>query len=738
MNKKFLAIALSVCLCNPAGAVDDFAWNTPSVNCSGSMPLGGGDIGMNVWVDFSSNDVQCLVCQSGSFDENNTLLKFGQLRIQLDDPREKFVEQRLCLEKGSMLLTFENTIIELWVDVWKPVIHVEANRPVDLKFETWRDQPRRINRFVCQQSSWKWALPKNVKTYTLPDSIQQHEDGTVIVWHQNQHDNVLQGTLELEHMGQYVDSIYNPIRNRITGGQTIRLNGRPTKNPQETYDQWAIVLCNQQSSLSEWQKQLQQTTLAINSKADKRATQKWWKEFWERSFIISDGKAHEALRNYNLFRYMMGCNAHPAKEGERWPTKYNGGLFTFSPVYCDTILAEYDKESPDIVTPDYRRWGGGTHTAQNQRLVYWPLLQTGDFDALQGELDFYSRILPAAELRSRHYWGHGGACFTEQIENFGMPNIAEYGKHRNGGDPGIEDNRWLEYEWDTALEFAEMYCLYPHAFSPYGAKASAQAAHRLIMSCLRFFDEHYTELDSLGHKIIYPGSACETYKLTRNAASTIAGLLRVSGDAIEHQAELALSADEVAWLHRFRDQLPPIPTCQHNGKTLIAAAESWERMQNVETPQLYPVWPWRIIGGQLASDTYHNDSIALHHRNWLGWKQDNIWAAYVGDTDEAWRLTMNKLLVQKAEHNCDLYRFPAFWGPGYDWMPDHNWGGSAMIGLHAMLMQEDERGRIRLLPAWPKDQDVHFRLWASGHRQVEVDYRGGKIVRYTINGKSQL
>ena len=33
------------------------------------------------------------------------------------------------------------------------------------------------------------------------------------------------------------------------------------------------------------------------------------------------------------------------------------------------------------------------------------------------------------------------------------------------------------------------------------------------------------------------------------------------------------------------------------------------------------------------------------------------------------------------------FRFPAFWGPGYDWAPDHNWGGSGMIGLQEMLLQ---------------------------------------------------
>lgn len=726
--KKFLRIRITLllaCLMTSATAVEDYVWTTPSFNSSESMPLGGGDIGMNVWVDALTNEVNCLVSQSGCFDENNTLLKFGRLRIQLPDRFERLVEQRLCVGKGSMLIRFDQTEMELWVDVWKPVIHIEANQPIIVAYDSWREHDTPLDRFICQESSWKWAVPKGC--YTLHDSIQRNDDGTVTAWHQNQNDTLFRHTLRQQGMLQFADSIYNPIKGRIFGGMTRRL----------TEQHWVVVLCNQQSSLDEWQSQLNRTYKAIRTQKDRKATRNWWWDFWQRSFVVSNGRASEALRNYALFRYMMGCNAHPARQGERWPTKFNGGLFTFDPADCDSVMAQYKHDKPDVVTPDYRRWGGGVHTAQNQRLLYWPMLQTGDWDALQCQLDFYTRTLPAAELRSRHYWQHGGACFTEQMENFGLPNPAEYGKHKDGGDPGVEDNRWLEYEWDTALEFAEMYCLYPFASSPYGRKEAARQARTLIMSCLRFFDEHYATSDSIGHKIIFPGSGCETYKIARNPSSTIAALMRVSADALAHRDDLSLSDADVAWLERFRATLPPLPTRQQRGHLCIAPAESWERRQNVESPQLYPVWPWRVVADSLAINTYLHDSIALANRNYVGWKQDNIWAAMVGKTEEAWTMTLQKLVVNAPAERSNLYRFPAFWGPGYDWMPDHNWGGSAMIGLHAMLMQEDDEGNIKLLPAWPRDEDVHFRLWASGHRQVEVIYRNGRIEKYTINGKAQ-
>jgi hypothetical protein len=69
-------------------------------------------------------------------------------------------------------------------------------------------------------------------------------------------------------------------------------------------------------------------------------------------------------------------------------------------------------------------------------------------------LNFYLHALKNAELRTKVYWGHKGASFTEQIELFGLPAAFEYGWNRPKGYPeGVEYNKWLEYVWDTALEF---------------------------------------------------------------------------------------------------------------------------------------------------------------------------------------------------------------------------------------------------------------------------------------------
>ncbi|HKZ66357.1 MAG TPA: hypothetical protein VJ111_08390, partial [Chitinophagaceae bacterium] len=408
-----------------------------------------------------------------------------------------------------------------------------------------------------------------------------------------------------------------------------------------------------------------------------------------------------------------------------WPTKFNGGLLTVDPVFTDTAHR---------LTPDYRNWGGGLHTMQNQRLVYFPMIRNGDWDVLQSQLDFYFRILRNAELRSKVYWNHGGACFTEQMENYGLPNYAEYGQKRpDDFDKGLEYNAWLEYEWDTVFEF----CLMMLEEERYTGKDISNAIP-FVESCLQFFDEHYQylskkrgskSLDGKGKLVLYPGSAAETYKMTYNSATTISAMQTITKRLLALPAKYANDEKRKQWQNLLQ-RIPGLSYADFNGHVTIAPAQLWERINNTESPQLYPVYPWGIYsvgkpGLDTALNTWNYDTNVVKFRSHIGWKQDNIFAARLGLTDEAWRLTSLKL------ENSGR-RFPAFWGPGFDWVPDHNWGGSGMIGLQEMLLQTDDK-RILLFPAWPKDIDVHFKLHAPYNTTVEAELKNGKIVTLKVS-----
>jgi hypothetical protein len=93
-------------------------------------------------------------------------------------------------------------------------------------------------------------------------------------------------------------------------------------------------------------------------------------------------------------------------------------------------------------------------------------------------------------------------------------------------------------------------------------------------------------------------------------------------------------------------------------------------------------------------------------------------------TEEAAEITIKKLKDSER-------RFPTFWGPGHDWVPDHNWGGSGMIGLQEMLMQTVD-DKIYLFPAWPKEWDVSFKLHAPYNTTVEGVLKNGQIVSVEV------
>jgi Domain of unknown function (DUF5703) len=724
-------------------------WYEQSKHAGESMPCGGGDIGMNVWVE--NGELLIYVARSGSFNEDNAMMKAGRIRVKLSpNPfAGKILKQELHLQEGYVTVKGEGNAvkatIKIWADVFKPVAHIEIDASkkivVEAAYESWRYQDRIVKARENFGNSYKWAAPKN---NIYKKDIIDFNKNEVIFYHHNTSETIFDVTVAQQGMDSLKNELYNPLRKLAFGGSFSGNNFIPAGTNEGVYANtdfkaWKIKsnaasrkhLLNlflhtaQVESIATWKNSLDSLKKKpTNVLLSFYNTQLWWKQFWNRSFVQIDksnvnSKASEVGRNFTLFRYMLACNANGS-----WPTKFNGGLFTIDPIFTDTSKK---------LTPDFRNWGGGLHTMQNQRLVYFPMIKNGDWDMLKTQLDFYFRILKNAELRSKLYWNHGGACFTEQMENFGLPNYAEYGQKRPADfDKGVEFNEWLKYEWDTVFEF----CLMMLEEENYTGKDISKAIP-FIESCLQFFEEHYqyeakqkgqNAYDENGKLILYPGSAAETYKMANNSTSTIAALQTITKRLLALPAKYIGNEKRKHW-QKFLTQIPEINYTSFNGHTTIAPAKSWELIKNTESPQLYPVYPWGIFGVgknglDTALNTWHYDTSVIKFRSHIGWKQDNIFAARLGLTEEAWRLTSLKL--QNAKN-----KFPSFWGPGFDWLPDHNWGGSGMIGLQEMLLQTADR-KIFLFPAWPKNIDVHFKLHAPYNTTVEAEMKNGEIIKLLV------
>lgn len=724
-------------------------WDSPSANALESMPCGGGDVGMNVWVE--NGDVLVYLSRSGTFDELNSFPKLGRIRLRLtpnpfDEP-ESF-RQELRLREGNVEIRARKNGLETKISVWADVFHptayvdVEASSPISLSatYENWRFQERRLASGELQSCRTYMKAPFDA--VMKPDVVRFDQDG-VLFFHRNEGRTAFDVAVAQQKLDEIKAELWNPLRDLVFGGRMSGEGFIPGGTTEGRYAStdfkgWILkssapvkrcalqiafhteVVPTEQSWL-DGLASLEEKIRGRRSEA-RTASLEWWRAFWERSYVFVDwenpdprNEKWQVGRNYQVFRYQLGCNAYGA-----YPTKFNGGLFCVDPEFVEPELR---------FTPDFRRWGGGSFTAQNQRLVYWPMLRSGDFDMMKPQFDFYNNALGNAERRTRRYWGHDGASFVEQIENYGLPVAFEYGWNRPADlDPGMQNNRWLEYVWDTVFEFGMM------ILDRYDCNGDDPAPYLpLIESCLRFYDEHYrmlnkqrsgSELDERGKLLIQPGTACETYKRAVNPLPTLCALRCVTDRMLALPEEL-LSGSRRTYLEELRARIPEDFYYRVQcGRKTFSPAKSWEWMQNVDFAQMYSVFPWGIHGVgrpelDVARDTWRFGADDEHQHGVASWQQNAIFCARLGLKKEAAELTIEKMKDAPR-------RFPTWWGPGFDWVPDHNWGGSGMIGLQEMVMQCHD-GKICLAAGLPKTWNVAFKLHAPRRTVVEGRIADGKI-----------
>ncbi|MFW6336145.1 MAG: DUF5703 domain-containing protein, partial [Phycisphaeraceae bacterium] len=85
------------------------SWDTPSQNSLGSMPLGGGDMGANVWAT-PDGRVHLLLSKTDAWDDSCRLVKLGGLTIESDADLEaaiaKGFRHELKLEQATQEIAF--------------------------------------------------------------------------------------------------------------------------------------------------------------------------------------------------------------------------------------------------------------------------------------------------------------------------------------------------------------------------------------------------------------------------------------------------------------------------------------------------------------------------------------------------------------------------------------------------------------------------------------------------------
>ncbi len=660
-------------------------WTTPGEDSRDSMPLGNGDLGLNVWVE-KNGDLVFYVSKTDAWSDNvgrgKGLIKLGRIRVRLTPVLAVGTQfsQTLRLRDGMITITAGDTKLRVWVDANRPVIHVESEssqpEAMQVAFETLRPAPEQD---------------------LQADTLLEGQTNRIVWYYRNQNKTVPE--LTNLSFGAVISG-----DGLVSAGSAVLKSAMPAKRQVISI----CALAAHTATPENWLEQLSQVagqTTTVDLATAWREHTHWWREFWNRSwvFVSGDDTAAKVTQGYALQRFVSACAGRGGA-----PIKFNGSIFT-----VDYHKQENNKGGVTnyVMSADARAWGG-QYWFQNTRPMYWPMLAAGDFDTMQPLFKMFRAMLPRNEAEVREFYHHEGAYFCETKPFYG-------GINKLAPDaPG----KYTDFYYTPILELSAMMLDY-HAYT--GDKTFVRETLLPIADAgVKFFDQHWQHEN--GKLVLDPDNSIEMFWKARNPAPDIAGLRRVLQGLLALPADLTSAEQRSRW-QRFLGEIPELPIGETNGIKLLRPAEVFGPAHNSENPELYAIYPFRVFGLgkpelQLARDTF----AARRVKSPGCWSQDGIQAALVGDAEVARKNVVFNLTRQDKQ-----LRFPAFWDPGHDYAPDEDNGGNGLNILQTMLLQAEGR-KIMILPAWPKNWDADFKLHAPLQTVVAGRVRDGKLVSLTL------
>ena len=684
------------------------------------MPMGNGDIGANLWVD-QQGLLQFFISKTDAYSEIGRLLKIGKIaiRIRPDVLDANSFSQTLDLEKGIINIKGQagdkSISIQCWVDANSPVIHVEGksnfNAVVEVENQLWRTEQRPL--VGNERHSGYGVAFRNEPFMTEKDTILESSKG--IAWCHENKSSIWQTTLDNQNISDFKTFGTDPLMGvrfgALAGGKNFKKIS-PTRlasiQPSTHFLLNVVVQKSKDNALVDWKKRIEKTFSGISEKniqLRRNNHSAWWNAFWEKHYIIVSAddqkeKTFEITQAYMLQRYMNAC----AGRGSL-PIKFNGSIFTVD-------LNENMGSAKKGFDADYREWGGN-FWFQNTRLIYWTMLYAGDHEMIKPFFDMYSNALALAKFRTKKYFNHEGAYFPETMTPWGSYLIDNYGWNRKGKPDGVSDNLYIRYYWQGGLELSAMMFDYLE-FTQDSAYFKSKAVP-FIKEIIAFYDKHYPR-DEKGKLLITPAQSLETYQEgVTNPAPEIGGL-HWCLDQIMNKPGF-FERDFLNLSKRFKKEIPAMPLGDSLGQKILLSGENLGKRLNIENPELYAVFPYRIFGvGKPELPLALNTFLLRGYKSWNGWHQDAIQAALLGLTAEAKKMVTSNFTAKQ-----NSSRFPAFWGPNYDWVPDQDHGSVSSRALQNMLVQTDGN-KVLLFPAWPKEWNVQFKIHIPGKKTIEGSY----------------
>ena len=444
------------------------------------------------------------------------------------------------------------------------------------------------------------------------------------------------------------------------------------------------------------------------------AAEQRWEDFWARGGIFPNPNADAADpvrqlgRNHALARFLMASN-----QGAELPPRL--ALPAVEPTPDRQVRAE---------------WSG-----QGLRMLGWAALGAGDEDLLTPVLRLYRDRLGPAQARAKLAKAEG-ALFPEALTLAGLSPIptAPDGMPRDPL-PSRQHTSPVEFAWMAArarLELGrDLRADLPWILDAVRGVTSLHTPKPVAAKPAKGEKPAATAPATLAFE---PASALGLCPGATNPADLVAAL-RALLPALAASDQVA-EKDRTS-LAELARRLPELPVAEKGGaEVLLPAAKAPRFLVSADLPEFHAAWPFGLVGVanpaglELAQATWANlagpaagqrPSPASSRSSALRQAPLPLLAA-LGRTDDAGNLALARFSDAASPGRLPLQR-----GAGTDLAVL----AEGMAGLHAMLIasEPDPKGRIFLLPAWPRKWDVTFRVRAPGSTVVDGTVEGGKLTR---------
>jgi len=303
-------------------------WWSPSSDSFGAIPLGNGDLALNLWAQ-TNGSLYVYVAKSDSVDENGLLLKLGRVRVTFSPnpfATGQPFQQALQLLNGEVVLSGGATGSQVRVTAWADANHpaayldVTSDQPVGITvaLEAWRTNQMTL---TGTNLAYEWTGNTNPMYSDADTFLNESND---LVWYHRNVRTTWPEDLQLLNLGSLITNYADPLLNRTMGaliqGTGLRQMDAKTLQTAAPVTNSTIalyVLTAQTATATDWRSNLDTVVAqsSVPTHADAlSAHQAWWQAFWNRSWIFVSNNAAISPLVTNTLTVRFGADSTGASK----------------------------------------------------------------------------------------------------------------------------------------------------------------------------------------------------------------------------------------------------------------------------------------------------------------------------------------------------------------------------------------------------------------------------------------